>query len=239
MRMSTVVIRGALIGFCVAAGTIASMSSNATAVFQEHADLPTQEQLRQEFAATGLTPQILCIAGLTAGQTTTVVTAALDSITEHWPLLEPARQNVSVKRGDVARLEALIARGIATPTDHGSLATARAELASADLELDDVLADIRSAINQEFDTEQLTIVSRLIQNAKLPVPIEFHILDRTPVEWVRFRKAYSECQTNSAPSPQASDLVNACDTDYSVTLARARLEFNLDSVRDAFVAAMD
>lgn len=116
---------------------------------------------------------------------------------------------------------------------------ARAELASAESGLAGVLGEVRSAINQELGTGQLAVLDRLLQNARLPVPVEFHVLDRTPVEWVQFRKAYSECQTNPAPSVQASTLVAACDTDYDVVLARTRLQADLASVRGAFLAALD
>lgn len=239
MRMLTVQIRRPLLNLCAALGVTLGVSQSSTAASEMQTEIPTQDELRQELASIGLSPEILCIAGLTAVQTTTVVTEAFDTIIEHWSTLEPARQAVSVKRYDIARLQALVARGVATSGDHAELATAYSELATAKSALNGVLSDIRSDIHQELDSEQLAIVNRLIQNADLPVPMEFRVLDHTAIEWVQFRKAYLECQTSPEPSSEATGLLHACDTDYSVSLARTRMGVNLTSVTAAFLAAIE
>jgi len=239
MRHKALVFRCSIVGLALGASAFASTLSMSDAVVTQPALVPTQRDLQQEAVSLGLSPQNLCVIGLNADQTSDLIATAIESIEENWSTLKFSRSSILSYSTEVAVLKQAVRGGTATQEDHDGLLSAQSSLDTAKASLENTVSLMQTDINQHLSLEQSTNLARLVANAGLPVPVKYHILDKTSVEWVHFRKAYAQCQTNENPSSEASGIVQAADSQYEVNLAQVHLDTYLDAVSEAFENAFD
>ncbi len=239
MRHKALLIRCSIVGLALGASAFASTLSMTETGITQPALVPTQRDLQQETVSLGLSPQNLCVIGLNENQTSELIATAIESIEQHWSDLKSARSSILSYSVEVAGLKQTVQGGTATQEDHDALLSAQSSLDAVKVSLENTVSLMQTDINQHLTTEQITNLTRLVENTGLPVPVKYHVLDKTAVEWVHFRKAYAQCQTNENPSAEASGIVNAADSTYNVSLAQVHLDTNLEAVKAAFESAFE
>lgn len=235
MRYSKIIVRSTLTAAAFAAITLVGISSvsNATAM-SAVVDTPTQSDLMHEVAALGYSPQNLCAAGLNSNQTEEFLSLAIDEIGEQWDDLSSIRATIQTTATEIRRLERLVSQGHATTHDRDQLATARQSLTTAQSSLGAIQAAIRVEAEAMISGSQQAKLDQLIANNSLPIPTKYHVLDKSTTEWVGFRKAYMECQTNPDARQASQDLVDNADANFEVNLAQTDLDTNLSGIRQVF-----
>lgn len=238
MRMSKFAVHATLASGCIGIAIIASASSSVTATSATSWSQPTQDDVSQALAMVGITPEHLCIVGASSGQIQSVVGASIEFLQEHWAGIESTQQSLTTQATEVARLKELVSRGLATPTDRDALTAAQETLANIQGDLDEMLDGLRSDSLQYLTSEQWAWFDRLVANRALPIPPEYRILVKSEMEWVQFRKAYSEYKTNPDASSASETAVETADSDLDVAVARTRLQNTLATTKAAFASAL-
>ncbi len=235
MRYSKIIVRSTLVAATIAAITLVGIGSvsNATTM-SVSADVPTQSDLMHEVAALGYSPQNLCAAGLNSTQTQAFLSLAIDEIGEQWDDLSSVRDSIQATATEIRQLERLVTQGQATTQDREQLATARQVLATAQSSVITLQTAIRVEAEAMITSQQQAKLAQLIANSSLPIPTKYHVLEKSTTEWVEFRKAYMECQTNPDARQASQDLVDNADANFEVNLAQTSLDTNLSSIQQVF-----
>lgn len=202
---------------------------------------PTARELRSFLGELGLLPGPLAAAGVSAVQTTALVSAAREHMTQHSATLPAARERVRSLRTQIASLANLASTGRATQQQHADLQSLRGSLNGSEASLAGMRAEALAAITAGLNPAQRSLLATFAANAGREVPMEYLAVSRTDAEWVTLRDSLIQRRVdtqNNVENSEAAARVTAAQGDPSVTAARNNLAANADAVASAWATAL-
>ena len=235
----TILIASCLLsGVALSATVLTSATSSSTASvtnsYDTNTNEPTQIELLAELTSIGYIPEYLCAAGMSNSDSSTLLSAATEVLSENWQSMTAARETVTAASRDIKRLSRAIEQGNTTPEVEAQLQNRLNEHTAAQAQIDLVLNLVRTEVNATLSSSQSSALAQIIANKEQPLPTHYLVLDKSPSEWAAFCKAYAECQTNPSPSQDALNIVAAADMMYAVSLAQTHINTHLNSVLQVF-----
>lgn len=201
----------------------------------------TPRSARATLISAGLSPEVLCAAGLTSQQVASVVASGREYLADHLTEVEGANASFASASADVVRLERLAQQGKAGQQDLAELTAARANLAAAVAAKESELAEVFNAATEGLSTEERALVSQFHANRSREVPLKYRGTMRTDEEWVRLRDAASS-QAIAVRRGEEIDAASAqilSDANTAETVRAASAIAGLASIRTAWQAAAE
>ncbi|CAG0985561.1 hypothetical protein PHYC_02003 [Phycisphaerales bacterium] len=201
----------------------------------------TPRSMRATLISAGLAPDVLCAAGLTTQQVTTVVGAGREFLTDHLGDVETANASFAEASTDVNRLERLAQQGKATEQDRTDLGTARTSLASAVTARESALAAVFNAATESLTANQKALIQQFQANRGQSVPLKYRGTSRTDAEWVRLRDAVSNqaIATRRGEDLDGTSAQILSDANTAETVRAAAAVAGLTDVRAAWQSAAE
>jgi hypothetical protein len=187
----------------------------------------------------GLSPEVLASAGLGGGGTTQVL-QLLAGASEAIAQFNAAESQVGSL---IDQIDALSAEMELGSTDElvAQRASLESQLLTARSAVEAARASLINAALAEAGSMVSARVHRLLQNAALPLPLEFRMLDLTPSAASEVASAIKdECrvdregESGSASSVDASAFLSSYRSDAEYSAASSNLATNVTAVRTAF-----
>lgn len=196
--------------------------------------------IRAQLMAAGLSPDVLCAAGLTAQQAEDVAEHGLAHLDENLEDLTTADAALAAASADVTRLERLAMQGRATEPQMTELATARASLASALSARATAQTALFNAATDGLSGGTKTLIQRFHAHRTMEVPLKYRGTERTEAQWIALRDALSNqaiaTRLNEELESASATLLAAEGATEETIRATAALA-NLADVRTAWYAA--
>ncbi|PCI11323.1 hypothetical protein COB72_01040 [bacterium] len=231
-----------LTGFILATGlaTAPSMAMTTSFCFQEAQ--PSVMDIQIELIHQSMTPDVLCAAGLTANETSSLLTFAIGAIQADWDTVFSTQTALNELDGQRTSLEqSLKSSGLDDSTRaslESQLNAVEALIASHQATLNGVRATIETAVLNSMSTDDRTRFQQINANSARNVPMEYRILDLTEDQWADLRHAFAVVKTNDEPTPEATQVIAGYNTQYDVNLVRVYLDTNQTAVNTAYMQAM-
>lgn len=238
VALNAALLAAAAGGLVVAAAAThrAATTSTAEVVLVEEL---TASELAGALARTGLTPEHLAAAGLSAQQTAGLVAAAEDHLAEAIVGLRSDDSALASAQADHDRLLDLVQSGRGSADDAADLVTARSTLAAARAAVDAELAGLLAAATEGLGQAQTAALAVLRTNAGRPVPVKYRVVERTDAEWVELRDALAHSRISQRRGEEVCDEAGNCILSADSAPAVAAAGTNLDSNLAAVTAAWD
>lgn len=188
----------------------------------------------------GLMPEVMATAGL-SGAGTTQALQLLAGASEAIAQFNAAESEVGSLIGQIDALAAEIELG---PTDEfvAQRASLEAQLLTARSAVEAARASLVNAALAEAGSTITTRVHRLLQNAALPLPLEFRMLNLTPSTASDVASALKdetrvdrEGEAAAASSVDATAFLASYRSDSEYSAAESNLAANLPAARAAFL----
>ena len=183
------------------------------------ADDPTETELRVELVEMGYTPAHLCAAGISVAEGRVVYQRAVAALSDRWATISQGKQSLMYRRVQAAILQRVVRSGTATAQQQSELISANQSVAAAQATLDLAESEVASFAQVELSTAQRTMLGRVAGNARLPIPVKYRVMAKTPAEWVSFSRALAQVRTNPDVDAQAAAVIAQADTHPDVSMA--------------------
>ncbi|MFT3684721.1 MAG: hypothetical protein QM783_07280 [Phycisphaerales bacterium] len=199
-------------------------------------------QVRSFLARLAITPESVCAAGMTAEDIEPLFQAAAEQLDTLQTSLNATDANVDAARTSLASLVSDPQNG----EGQGSstmIEQAQNVLQAAIATRVAVNNTAFSAVTAALTSQVQSSLSAIRTNQRQPVAIEFKIVLRSQSEWTELNAALSKVKINgscalAAPVSDAG-VVAAAATDPNVSLARARLDQSLATVKTAWTSSIN
>ncbi len=186
----------------------------------------------------GLDPQALAGAGLSAPAVSAALDNAQQYLVDHQAALELADAARAQARIQCEALRRIIQSGTATDEEVVAYPAAQANLAQAEAQLSGLVNEIFDAATAGFTPAQRATLTAIRANRAWDLPVEFLVQDRAEAQWVQLRDALADERISQAldepPDPDAQAWLATCRGNPLVAAARAGFDANLASVTAAW-----
>jgi hypothetical protein len=203
---------------------------------------PSPGQLAVALRQVGLDPDALAAAGLTAQQTTTLVAAARTHLDEHFPALRQAQQDYAQARAAHDQLKRLVRAGRASRQQREQLDQAATELAQAAAQLEQQRQALSQAATDHLGSAARVAIATIHAHNRWSHPVPYRAAARPEPDWVALRDALAHVriaeQRSQDPEPEVLQLIAQADAHPDVAAAKTNLENNLQTVTNAWNAAI-
>ncbi len=205
-----------------------------------HAPSNPTRTARAELAAVGLSPDVLCAAGLTSQQAASVVGNAMAHLAEHGEDLALAIAAHTTAKAEVERLERVTVLGMASQQEAADLAAARQSLVGATSAMTSARAALFDAATQGLSASTKALIQRFHAHRGRDVHMKYLGADRSEAEWRALREALANvsiaARRNEAVDSVSASIVAAEDSTEETIRASASL-LNLEDVRASWRSA--
>jgi len=195
----------------------------------------------------GLAPDRLAAAGVTAGQTTTLVGNLRSHLADHIDALRSADEGYHAAHLLVDALERIVRAGTSTSEQRTALTAAQTQLASSATTRQGMLDSTYTAATNGLADGTLQLLAHAYTNTawELPVqasPLPYAFADRSEQDWVTLRDALSAqriaVKYGQTPDQNALDIISAASGAPAVSAAASNLQAHLAEVSAAWAAAV-
>lgn len=197
--------------------------------------------LRVALLRSGLGAEALAAAGLSAQETSSVVSAFSSAMSSQPGALEQADASYASARASKDALERKVRSGLATEQEVADLASATTALTSADASRAHVLDGWFHAATTNLAAGKVTALSTIQANASWKLPTQYLVKDRDQAEWVAIRKALNNericAKYEDEPNSDMQAALSSWRADANVAAAKSALDTNLSAVQSAWDSA--
>lgn len=201
-------------------------------------DVPLQDAIYRS----GLTPEALAAARVTAGQLETMCQAVKNDLDSVQPILDGADSGVAQGRTDVGRLKRLVRSGKGTDSDVAALAQAKTACEAA-------MAEQKNCMNHFFATacavlneSQRNSLVNIRRNKPWKAPEYYKTVVRTDLEWSLLEEYLDieriEPKYGLEPEPEVIEFLSNVRQDPAYAAAKTAYETNLASIKNALNVAI-
>lgn len=222
---------------------IASMPRSPLNVATRYAT-PTAADVTNTLHRLGLSPQHLTAAGVTAQQTTTLVSAMESTLNGEPGLIRSLEDDLGEAQRRCDTLTRLVRSGEATEQQRTDCAAAQAALVTARAALNEALDDLFADLTGGLDEAVCHRLTMLRANAATwDMPTEFLVVTRTDAQWLELRAALANeriaANMGEETGQGAQTILQNARSDASVALARTNLDNNLAAIQNAWNEALN
>lgn len=146
-------------------------------------------------AAAGLTPEALTAAGASSNEVAAVATAVKAFAVEHGADLGTANESVLSAQARTDRLERLVQSGLASEPDLQALATAKADLATAQASRSSLRNAAFAAACAAIGEQKAALLAQIRSNAACGVPMQYRTVARSEQDWHALKRALASSNT--------------------------------------------
>lgn len=183
----------------------------------------------------GLSPEAIVIAGGTADDVASIVTA-LEAATSLRAVLAQRRADADAIVAALSAFNERAQREVMTEAEEAEGEQLRASLAAARDAILSAEAILRAAVLSGHSGVNDAVVQTQVHNGHRMVPPEFRVLDLSPAEWQAIERALrrERSDAGAALSESEQQLLTAVRADEAVGAAKQRLDLHLAAARVAF-----
>ncbi len=204
----------------------------------------TNAELAVVLHTLGLDPATLAAAGVTPGETTTLVGNMRSHLSTHMDGFRSADNDCGAARNEYDRLLRLVQAGLAGQEDRTAWATAPGTLSTAIAARQSLRdAAFTAAADGLSGAKVSAITTARANHASWDLLLPHMFTNREQVDWVTLRDALSNqriaAKHGDSTDPAAQGIIMAADAQPATALARANLEANLATVTAAWNQAVN
>jgi hypothetical protein len=201
--------------------------------------VPVSSDYQAALGRLGLVPKRLAAAGLSAQNTTTLVSHLRTYLDDHLQDLQTADAAFASARVEYDRLLRLVQAGTATNDDRFAWTAAQATFVSATAARQTVLNAVFSAATADVGQDALVALNTVNTNSNTwDLPVEYLASGNNEHDWVTLREALADVRIATsgglAPSEHVSQIVAGFDAAPATATARANIVANLATVTEAW-----
>jgi len=234
-----------LTALAIGAMTVASalsLSSTRTSFESEAVEVDITE-LEVELIRAKLDPESLCVAGVTAAETTTIVNNARAYLALNLATLRTAEAQLASTRIEHDRLTRLLRSGQASPSDVTDFENNEPLLATRQAALDSLQDDFYSeATDNLVSQDKLTALGYIQDAGRWACPVQYKCANRSESDWVTLRDALANERISDElgddPDPTLQQFLATVHAENGTSSAIARLQTSLSSIQAAFSDAL-
>lgn len=238
----SVVLGGLALATAVTIGVISLPSPHSSPLM-----LPaTNQELAVTLSRLRLNPEPLAAAGLTAQQTTSLVSNLRSHLSTHMDAIRLADTELGNASNTVDALTRRIRAGLGSEQDVSQLASATTALNTARSSLNSLLAAAYSAATDGLGQNALSGIATSRGNLDGVagdsgvggIPTQYLFSSRSETTWVNLRDALANVRIsgrhNQDPNPDAQSLISSLNAEPATATAIANLNNNLSTVTAAW-----
>lgn len=237
----SLVLSGLAMVTIVVIGVIGARSSVLPAAARTS---PSTHELMAVLGRLQLTPELLTAAGATPTEAGTIVDNMRTHLDARMTAWREAEANLQSLTRENDRLQTRVQSGQATPQERTAYETGLASLAAARAAMTQLLDNARTAALAGLGESCVTAWQLASGNARdHDVPTRYLFAGRTEAQWVALRDALANqriaAKRGVEPDGQCAALIAACDAEAGTVAASVNLSSNLQSVTEAWDAAVE
>lgn len=202
----------------------------------------TAGQLAHLLHATGLTPEPLAASGVTAQQTTAIITRMRQQAPQLASQLISAEQAYEAAYREHDRLERLVRSGTATAQDVTALTASAAALQTARSDLSAVVQGALEEAAAVIGANAAATIGAVRNTSDTGLAIPYRVIARSSADWVALRNAVAardiRTRLGELPPARSVALIASAEADPAVAAARVSLELNSAAVATAWNQAV-
>jgi hypothetical protein len=203
---------------------------------------PSSSDLTMALYRTGLDPQSLTAAGLTAQQVGNLVSDVVAYMSNNPFALANADNAHETAKVEYERLQRLVQSGTYAQADLTAYATATSLYSTAVATRQASLDAVREAGVADLSEAQRSKIMNIQSNQEWETPLEFMVINRTQSQWVQLREALAHeriaLERNQQVDPAIATLLSQLRVDSAVSTAKANLQANSVAISTAWNEAV-
>lgn len=205
-----------------------------------------QEVSPDEVASTldrvGLSPESLCASGVPASGVAAIVSSARTYLESHYQELRVADEDRMAATTEIERLQCAVQSGDDDATTLNLLENRRVEVQSVNARRDVLLGAFFSAAISSVPADRLIVLTRIGQNQRWKLPLQFSAANRLDEDWVVLRDALAAesfaFEKGEVLAQSVASVLATARASSDVAAAHAWLSTVLESVRQAWNIAL-
>ena len=209
-----------------------SLERGATSFTQEL----TRDQARVVLAKMSITPESVCVAGVSGEEVTALLQGAVETLDALAPSFEASQAAVVTARSELALLRSQGSSG----GNESLLQQAEAALAAALASQSLLWQNAFEATVAHLSESQRSLLATMRSNARQNAPVEYRVVIRTNAEWAALQRALQGARAREVcglgQNSEMQAVISTAGSDPAVYAARQRLESGLAAVRAAWDA---
>ena len=189
--------------------------------------LPTPAELNLLIRRSGVSPEAIAAAGVSAQNTASVVTAGANYIVPNFSAIQDAQLEHANAKTAHAALAKLVQSGLASPAQLIQLDEARTRLTNASNAEQAWLAAIYDECVAGLTSQRSGTLTTLKAGRDWSAPIQYKAAVRSQADWVELRRALANVRIanklGESPDPAATQTIARADANAAVSAARSGL----------------